>query len=666
MSSIEKARAELDSLRREIEEHDYRYYVLDDPVIDDSQYDQLMKRLLQLEKEYPQLVTPDSPSQRVGGQVQEGFKPVRHLAPMLSLGNSFDEGELRDFDRRVRAALAGQSVEYVVELKIDGLAISLVYEKGIFVRGATRGNGEMGEDITQNLKTVGSIPLRLRRPVDRLEVRGEAYMPKDAFADLNARREERGEPLFANPRNAAAGSLRQLDPGITAQRRISTFIYAIGHVEGQALPNHYAGLQWLKELGFRTNPEVQVFDHISKVIEYVNSWQQRRFDLPYAIDGLVIKVNSIEQQEALGFTAKSPRWAIAYKFPAEKAITRVEDIKLTVGRTGVLTPTAFLTPVAVAGSTVSRAVLHNEDIIKKKDIRIGDTVVVHKAGDVIPEIVEVLVDKRRGQEREFIYPDHCPECGTQLVRAAGEVAHRCPNTQCPARNREGIFHFVSRGAMDIEGLGPAVVTQLLREGLISDAADLYSLKFEDLIELERFGEKSAQNLLNAIEDSKERPLSRLIFALGIRHVGQTAAKKLAEHFGSLDGLARATEEELLAVYEVGPKMAESIVKWFAQENNIKLLNKLIFAGVNTAHEETSKTSDESLAGKTFVLTGTLADFTRRQAKAAIEARGGKVTSSVSKKTDFVVVGENPGSKYEKAQSLGIEILTEEKFKKLVN
>lgn len=665
MSVPSEVRRQVEELRQQIEKHNYHYYVEDNPQITDEQYDKLMRQLISLEEKYPELITPDSPSQRVGGEVQKGFTPVKHLEAMLSLNNAFSEGELRDFDRRVRTALGNQPVEYAVEMKIDGLAISLLYENGVLVRGATRGDGETGEDITQNLKTVGSIPLRLRENVPLLEVRGEAYMSKEAFAKLNAAREENGEPLFANPRNAAAGSLRQLDPKVTAGRQLNTFIYAIGRVEGHQIQSHTAGLAWLKKLGFRVNPEVKSFNSIDSVIEYIRTWQEKRFQLPYPIDGIVVKVNDLAQQRQLGATAKSPRWAIAFKFPAEKAITKVEDIKITVGRTGVLTPTAYLKPITVAGSTVSRAVLHNADIIKKKDIRIGDTVVVHKAGDVIPEIVEVLPDKRSGQEKAFVFPQECPECGTAVVRSEGEVAYRCPNVNCPARNRENIFHFVSRGAMDVEGLGPAVVTQLLKGGLIRDAADIYSLKYEDLIRLDRFGPKSATNLLNSIEASKKRPLSRLIFALGIRHVGQTAAKKLSEHFPSLQALAGADEGALLSIPEVGPKMAESIVQWFKQPENIKLINKLKAAGVNMESSEALMPKSGKLAGKTFVLTGTLQQFKREQAKALIEELGGKVASSVSKKTSYVVVGENPGSKYEKALQLGVEILDEEQFKNLI-
>ncbi|MTI80136.1 MAG: NAD-dependent DNA ligase LigA [Firmicutes bacterium] len=665
ISVPENIHREVEELRQQLEEHNYNYYVLDNPTISDEQYDKMMRHLIQLEEEYPQLATVDSPSQRVGGHVQQGFKPAKHLVPMLSLGNAFNEGELHDFDRRVRSILGDQLVEYVVELKIDGLAISLLYQNGRLVRGATRGDGETGEDITENLRTVGSIPLKLRHTVEQLEVRGEAYMPKEAFAKLNAHREETGEVLFANPRNAAAGSLRQLDPKVTAKRSLSTFIYAIGNVQGQAITSHVEGLNWLKELGFRINPNIKTFSDISEVIDYVNTWSEKRFELPYVIDGLVIKVNSLAQQQELGYTAKSPRWATAYKFPAEKAQTTVEDIRISVGRTGVLTPTAYLKPVKVAGSTVSRAVLHNEDIIKQKNIRIGDSVVIHKAGDIIPEVVEVLQEKRTGSERDFVYPEQCPECGTKVVREEGEAATRCPNLHCPARSREGIFHFVSRSAMDIDGLGPAVVTQLLQAELIKDASDLYNLKFEDLISLERIGDKSAQNLLKAINDSKNRPLSQLIFALGIRHVGQTAAKTLASHFRSVNKLAQATEEDLVSIPEVGPKMAESIVNWFGQKSNINLLNKLLSAGVNAEIVENVEPENNSLSGKTFVLTGTMESFSRNEAKEVIEARGGRVSSSVSKKTDYVVAGEKSGSKLQKAQQLGVAIVDEEEFKKIL-
>lgn len=674
--SVPKAlQQEVVVLRRQIEEHNYLYYGLDQPEITDEQYDQLLRRLLQLEKQYPQLITPDSPSQRVAGQVQSGLKSVQHLSPMLSLGNAFNRGELLDFDRRVQAVLAGQVVEYVVELKIDGLAVSLVYEAGILKHGVTRGDGVAGEDITLNLKTIGSIPLKLRQLVAvnnnipaTLEVRGEIYMAKKVFEQLNTKRQEAKQPLFANPRNAAAGSARQLDAKITAARQLDIFIYGTGQLSPPAqtvvVNNHFDHLQYLKALGFRVNANIKVFKDIAAVITYLETWQNKRFDLPYSIDGLVIKVNSLQQQQQLGFTAKNPRWAIAYKFPAEKAITKIEAIKINVGRTGVLTPTAHLTPVTVAGSVVSRAVLHNEDIIKKKDLKIGDTVVIHKAGDIIPEVVAVLLDKRNGSEQDFKFPEKCPECATPVQRQEGEVAIRCSNTACPARNREGIFHFVSRGAMDIEGLGPAVVTQLLQAGLIRDAADLYSLKFDDLINLERWGDKSVQNLLAAIVASKKRALNQLVFALGIRHVGQTAAKKLAEHYGSLSNLRQTNATKLITIPEIGDKMAVSITDWFAQENNNDFLDRLIAAGINTNSIEV-KNKQQKLAGLVFVLTGTLANTNRLAAQEAIENHGGRVISNVSKKTSYVVAGKNPGSKYEKAQKLGVKILNEEQFEKLL-
>ncbi|MBE3587662.1 MAG: NAD-dependent DNA ligase LigA [Thermoanaerobacteraceae bacterium] len=661
----ERARRRVIELRREIEHHNYRYYVLDDPEISDARYDALMRELLQLEKEYPELVTPDSPTRRVGGQPREGFVTVRHRVPMLSLANAFDEGELRDFDRRVRAALPGETVEYVVELKIDGLAVSLRYENGLFVTGATRGDGETGEDITANLITVRAVPLRLQREVPVLEVRGEAYMSKEAFLRLNEAREEAGEPLFANPRNAAAGSLRQLDPSVTASRQLSIFLYGTGETEGISFQTHFQTLSVLRELGFPVNRHHRLLANIDDVVEYCRRWQQERFDLPYAIDGLVIKVNSLEQQARLGATMKSPRWAIAYKFPAEQARTRVVDIILRVGRTGVLTPTAILEPVRLAGTTVSRATLHNEDIIRERDIRVGDRVLVQKAGDIIPEVVASLPEERTGEEKPFVMPARCPECGAAVVRPPGEAAARCTNMACPARLREGLIHFASRNAMDITGLGPAVIGQLLRAGLVSDPADLYTLRHDDLARLERLGDKSARNLLEALEKSKANPLHRLIFALGIRHVGERAARLLAEHFGTMDGLSRATYDELVTIPEIGPRIAESVVTFFAQDENRRVLEKLAAAGVNMGREETAPEGEKPLAGKVFVLTGTLEHYTRQQAQEIIQRLGGRVSSSVSKKTDYVVVGEDPGSKYDKALALGVPILREEDFRRLV-
>jgi len=600
----------------------------------------------------------------VGGKPREGFVTVAHLTPMLSLANAFGEEELRDFDRRVRAALPGEKVEYVVELKIDGLAVSLWYENGLFMRGATRGDGEMGEDITPNLKTIPAIPLRLRENTPALEVRGEVYMTKEAFLKLNESREEAGEPLFANPRNAAAGSLRQLDPAITASRKLSIFVYGLGFFAGKEIAEHVQSLEWLMELGLPVNRHFRVFARIEEVIDYCARWQEERFNLPYAADGMVIKVNSLDQQTRLGSTMKSPRWAIAYKFPAEEAKTVVKDIILRVGRTGVLTPTAILEPVRLAGTTVTRATLHNEDMIKEKDVRVGDTVLVHKAGDVIPEVISVVKEARTGKEKVFAWPERCPECGSRVVRPAGEAAVRCPNVACPARLREGLIHFVSRSAMDIMGLGPAILSQLLAKGLVNDPADLYKLRFEDLVNLERMGPKSSQNLLEAIARSKENPLHRLLFALGIRHVGERAAKILAERFGSMERLSRARSEELVEIPEIGPKIAESVVAFFATEKNRELLQKLAGAGVNM-REEKAFAEEKPFAGKLFVLTGALSRYTRQQAQELIESLGGRVTSSVSKKTDCVVVGEDPGSKYDKAVLLGVPILREEEFVELI-
>jgi DNA ligase (NAD+) len=656
------ARERAEVLRREIELHNYHYYVLDEPVIPDSQYDRMVRELEKLEEQFPELVTPYSPTQRVGGRPREGFTTLRHLSPMLSLANAFSEGELRDFDRRVRQALPDEHVEYVVEPKIDGLAVSLYYENGYFIRGATRGDGETGEDITGNLKTIRSVPLRLRRPVPELEVRGEAYMSKDSFARLNEAREEAGESLFANPRNAAAGTLRQLDPRVTASRRLALFVYGLGHSSGIAPSGHKEVLELLNELGFKVNPEYRVFEQMDELIEYCSRWQAGRFDLPYAVDGLVIKVNSLSQQERLGSTMKSPRWAIAYKFPPEQAVTRVKNIFVRVGRTGVLTPSADLEPVRLAGTTVSKATLHNEDMIREKDIRIGDRVLVQKAGDIIPEILAVLTGERDGTEVPWSMPRECPSCRSSVVRVSGEAAVRCTNLACPAQLWEGLIHFASRNAMDIAGLGPAVIGQLLAAGLVNDPADLYSLRYEDLVALERLGPRSARNLLGAIEASKSNSLARLIFALGIRHVGERAARILAGRYKSMEALMTAREDDLVAIPEIGPKIAAAIVDFFAGKENRQVLEKLVQAGVNTRDAGAETGGGGPLSGKVFVLTGTLESFSRQEAREEVEKRGGKVSSSVSRNTDYVVAGEKPGSKYEKAVALGVKALTEEEFK----
>ncbi|SDH64807.1 DNA ligase (NAD+) [Aneurinibacillus thermoaerophilus] len=651
-------------LRKIIEQHNYYYYVKDNPQISDYEYDQLMQELIHIETEFPELLTPDSPTQRVGGVPLESFEKVEHSIPMLSLSNAFDEQDLRDFDRRVRQGLGVEGpIGYICELKIDGLAVSLRYENGRFVRGATRGDGRTGEDITQNLRTIRSLPLVLKKPLT-IEVRGEAFMPRRAFERLNKERAMREELLFANPRNAAAGSLRQLDPKIAASRSLDIFLYSVVGEDTLPVDTHSGSLSMLEELGFKVNPERRVCEGIEEVISFIEGWTEKRGELPYDIDGMVVKVDRLAYQEELGHTAKSPRWAIAYKFPAEEAITILRDIEVTVGRTGAITPTAILDPVQLAGTTVQRASLHNEDIIREKGIMIGDHVVVKKAGDIIPEIVEVKVDKRTGDEQPYHMPTHCPACDSELVRLDEEVALRCINPQCPAQIREGIIHFVSRNAMNIDGVGEKVVTQLYEKGLVRSVADLYYLDREELLKLERMGEKSVDNMLNAIEASKNNSLERLLFGLGIRFVGEKAARLLAQHFGTMEALQNATEEEIVTVHEIGTKMAESIVKYFAKPEVVETIERLREAGVNMEYkglrpEEVD--ADSPFAGKTVVLTGTLASVTRKEAQHMIEARGGKVSGSVSKRTDLVVAGEAAGSKLGKANELGIQVIDEKTF-----
>lgn len=657
---MEKVEERIKQLRKTLNHYAYEYYVLDQPTVPDSEYDRLINELIGLEDAHPELITPDSPTQRIGGEPLKGFTKVVHRSPMLSLGNAFNEQELREFDRRVRQAV-GEKVAYVCELKIDGLAVSLTYENGQFVRGATRGDGTTGEDITQNLRTIRSIPLVLNEDV-RVEVRGEAYMPKKSFLALNAARDENGEMAFANPRNAAAGSLRQLDPKIAASRNLDIFLYALGEGYPGSIETHSEGLTWMKELGLRTNPEWERCESVEAVMGFIEKWTAERPGLPYEIDGIVIKVDDLNQQQELGFTAKSPRWAVAYKFPAEEVVTTLEDIELNVGRTGVVTPTAVLSPVQVAGTTVKRATLHNEDLIREKDIRIGDVVVIKKAGDIIPEVVNVLVERRTGDEKAFKMPEECPECGSDLVRIEGEVALRCLNPKCPAQIREGLIHFVSRNAMNIDGLGEKVMTSLFQNGLIEDVADLYQLTFEQLIELERMGEKSVTNLLEAIQASKDNSLERLLFGLGIRFVGEKAARTLAEHFGSMDALSKATEEELLSVEEVGEKMADSIATYFKNEEVHTLIGELKEKGVNMTFKgqtvDVEALKDSLFLDKTVVLTGKLETLSRNEAQEAIERLGGKVTSSVSKNTDLVIAGAEAGSKLTKAESLGINVWSE--------
>lgn len=664
----QSALKQVQELHELLNTYNYEYHVLDKPSVPDSEYDRLMQELIKLEEQFPELKTPDSPTQRVGGVTLEAFQKVEHRTPMLSLGNAFNETDLRDFDRRVRQAV-GDDVQYVVELKIDGLAVSLRYENGLFVQGATRGDGTTGEDITENLKTIRSIPLRLKRELS-FEVRGEAFMPRKSFERLNELRLEQEEEPFANPRNAAAGSIRQLDPKIAAKRNLDIFVYSIADLGGIGVQRHSEALDLLEELGFKTNKERRKCDSIEEVLTAINEIQEKRSTLTYDIDGIVIKVDSLAQQEELGFTAKSPRWAIAYKFPAEEVMTKLLDIELSVGRTGVITPTAILEPVRVAGTTVQRASLHNEDLIREKDIKIGDTVVVKKAGDIIPEVVNVLVDLRTGEEKEFSMPTHCPACESELVRIEGEVALRCINPQCPAQIKEGLIHFVSRNAMNIDGLGERVVEQLFVEGLIKDVADLYRLTRDELIKLERMGEKSTDNLLQAIEQSKGNSLERLLFGLGIRHVGAKAAKTLAQQFETIENLQKASKEELIAINEIGDKMADAVVTYFDNPDVQHLIEELKILGVNTEYKGPklikAEDSDSYLAGKTVVLTGKLEQLTRNEAKEGIEALGGKVTGSVSKSTDLVVAGEAAGSKLKKAQELNIEVWDEARLYEELN
>lgn len=653
------AQLKIEKLRELINYHNYRYYVLDDPEVSDAEYDSLMKELEALEREYPDLITPDSPTQRVGGAVLSGFQAVTHAIPLLSLANAYSQEELDSFDRRVRELLSSPP-RYTAELKIDGLAISLLYRDGVFIRGATRGDGQTGEDITNNLRTIRSIPLKLREPLaGDLEVRGECYMDKRAFEQLNKAQEEKGEKLFANPRNAAAGSLRQLDPKVTSERQLNVFLYGLGYSDALPPDSHYETLQWLSSLGFRTNPETQVFDSIDGVKEFIQYWHEKRESLPYDIDGIVVKVDSRVQQELLGTTAKSPRWAVAYKFPAMQKTTKVEDIVVQVGRTGAVTPLAILEPVFIAGSTVSRAGLHNEDYVKEKDIRIGDTVVIQKAGDIIPEVVRSVPELRDGSERVFQMPQSCPACGTRLVREAGEAVWRCDNSQCPAKLVEGLVYFASRDALDIEGMGPAVVQQLVDAGLVKNPADIFKLTKEQLLGLDRFGERSAAKLVASIEEAKGRGLARLLTALGILHVGTQTAASLAAYFGSMEKLVTATEDQLAQVPDIGPVVASSISAFFQNPKNIQLIEELKKLGVKM--DEPKQSRGEAFSGKTFVVTGTLSQFSRKEAKDAIESLGGKTTESVSKNIDYLVVGEKPGSKLDKARELGISILDEQQF-----
>ena len=661
--------AEAEKLRREIRHNEYLYYVLDAPEITDAEYDRMMVRLRELEARYPDSIPADSPTQRVGGRASSQFTEVRHLEPLLSLGNVFSAEELRAFDERVQGGLpAGSKVEYVMEPKIDGLACSLIYENGKLVRAATRGDGVVGENVTANVRTIRSIPLTLKVPEgeavpELLDVRGEVYMPRQAFMRLNEQRAERGESEFANPRNAAAGSLRQLDPQVTASRSLSFFAYYL--VGEGAQPKHSESLALLARYGFKVSENYKVVENIDEAIKYIGDFNELRQGLSYDTDGAVIKVNDVYQQRILGATGKDPRWATAYKYPPEQAETTLEDIDWRVGRTGVLTPTAVLTPVKLSGSVISRATLHNEDFIRAKDIRIGDRVVINKAGEIIPEVLRVVVEKRTGDEKEVEIPSVCPECGWRVERQGEEAAIRCTNPHCPALGREGLIHFVSRDAMNIDGCGPSVINALLDAGLVRDAADLYSLRKEDLLKLERMGEKSADNLLAALDESKKNELDKLLFALGIRHVGAKVARILATEFGSMEKLQQAQPEELAQIRDIGDKIAESAVTWLNVPANIDLVERLAAAGLTMTFTPPASQEDNPFFGKTLVFTGTMPTLGRAEAKTMAQDVGAKVSGSVSKKTDYVIVGAEAGSKLEKAQQLGVTVIDEAEFLRLL-
>jgi DNA ligase (NAD+) len=662
----EAIRKKVEKLREEIVYHNYCYYVLDQPEIPDAQYDRLMRELEKLEEQYPELRTPNSPTQRVGAPPLEEFEIVRHTTPMLSLANAFDESEARDFDKRVKKFLGSSSdVEYVTEPKLDGLAVELVYEKGQFIVGSTRGDGVNGENITQNLRTVKTIPLQLIRKEisvpERLEVRGEVIIQLNKFRQLNRKREEIEEPLFANPRNAAAGSVRQLDSKITAGRPLEIYCYGIGEVRGRTFKTHWEILETFPKWGLRTNPNIRRCKHIEDVIEYYHEINEKREKLPYEIDGIVIKVDRLELQMRLGEISRSPRWALAFKFQPKQETTKILEIIVQVGRTGALTPVAVMEPVKVGGVEVSRATLHNQDEIDKKDVRAGDTVIIQRAGDVIPEVVQVITSKRTGGEKKFKMPSKCPVCGAEVMRE--EAIHRCIGLDCPAQLKGRIKHFASKRAMDIEGLGVKLIDQLVDKGLVKDVADIYYLEKEQLIELERMAEKSAQNISDAIEASKTKPLSKFLYALGIRQVGETTAEDLARRFSRLDDFFHLSEEDLREVEGIGPEVSASVYQFFRDKKNKESIERLKKAGVKVIEPKVK--GKGKLAGKTFVFTGALKTFGRDEARDLVESMGGMTASSVSKKVDILVIGEDPGSKFDKAKELGIKILTEEEFKKMI-
>ncbi len=668
--NIEK---KIEELREKIRKYDYEYYVKVEPSISDQEYDMLMKELEKLENENPNLITSDSPTQRVGKDLTKEFKPVNHKVPMLSLANTYNEDELFDFDRRVREGLPeNETIEYVVEMKIDGASVSLNYVDGILKTAATRGDGFTGEEITNNAKTIRSIPLKLNKKksvsykLSDFEVRGEIFMKINDFEKLNEEREKKGEKTFANPRNFAAGSLKMQDPKEVAKRKLNTFLYTLISVE-EEFAYQSENLEILKSLGFSVNPQYKVCKNINDVLKVCHQFEEMRYSLPYEIDGAVVKVNSIKQQKTLGNIAKSPRWAVAYKFKAKQAVTKINKIKWQVGRIGTVTPVAEFEPVFLAGSTISRATLHNFDEIQRKDIREGDEVVIEKGGDVIPKVVSVIKEKRTKNSKPIKAPSKCPECGTTLFKPEGEVAYYCENTECPAQVKGRLEHFAARGAMDIEGLGEALIDLFVEMGFLKTYADIYDLKDkkDELIQIERLGEKSVNNLLNAIEESKKQPFYKLLFALGIRYVGSGAARKLADHFNSIDELMNASEDDILEVYEIGPSISGSVVKFFSDKHNLNIIDRLKKHGLN--FESKKKIAKETFfTSKTFVLTGSLSTFSREEAGDKITALGGKVTSSVSKKTDYVIAGDNPGSKIEKANSLGVKILSEKEFMNLLD
>lgn len=660
---MDKAKARIEELTEQLNYHNHKYYVEDAPEISDFEFDAMLRELEDLEEKYPEYKLPNSPTARVGGTAVSSFAQVHHEVPMLSQQKAFKKTEIIDFDRRVKETVP--DAKYVVEQKIDGLSVSLEYVDGAFTRGSTRGDGVVGEDVTENLKTIRTIPLKLKDNIPYLEVRGEVFMSFDNFEKINAALEETDQPLFANPRNAAAGSLRQLDSKIAAKRNLDIFVFNIQQIQGVDIKSHTEGLEFLKEQGFKTILDKKEYSNIEDAFKRIEEIGEERGNLYFGIDGAVVKVNDLASREILGNTAKFPRWSIAYKYPAEKQTTKIQDIKVQVGRTGVITPLTILDTVHIAGSNVSRATLHNLDYIREKDIRIGDTVVIEKAGDIIPAVVEVVLEERTGEEQEFNMPTHCPECGALVVREEGEAAYRCTGVNCPAQRKRNIIHFVSRGAMDIDGLGPSIIEQMLDRHLIETAADLYYLKAEDIADMDKMGAKSAKNLINALEKSKTNPFYRLINAFGIRHIGEKAAKILSAEYKTLDNLRKATPLELTVIPDIGEKMALSVIEFFSQEQNKAFIKRLEDAGVNCVDDSENSIKDNRFEGKTFVLTGTLEHYKRSEAGAIIESYGGKTSSNVSKKTDFVLAGAEAGSKLDKANALGVTVISEAEFEEMI-